>query len=235
MTVPPSTSAALGSLAERIVGCVACPRLVDHRRTVSRLKRPRYADWEYWGRPVPGFGDPDARLCIIGLAPASHGGNRTGRVFTGDRTSDLLMAAMHDAGFANQPTSQHRDDGLQLHGAYITAAARCAPPHDRPTAEELTACRPFLAQELRLLPRLRAVLVLGRVGFDAYLRVLTEAGTRPGKRPAFAHGARYDMGEGEPTLFASYHPSPRNTNTGRLTAEGLSAVFASVREHLDGA
>jgi uracil-DNA glycosylase family 4 len=196
---------------------------------MAQEKRPRFAEWDYWGLPVPGFGDPAACLCIVGLAPASHGGNRTGRVFTGDPSATFLMAALHQAGFASQPSSEHRDDGLRLHDAYILAALRCVPPNDRPTAGEMAQCRPFMEEEMGLLPDVRAVLALGRIGFDACLRTV---GGLVGKRPQFRHGARHDLGDGLPTLFASYHPSPRNTNTGRLTAEAFAEVLADIQEHL---
>lgn len=222
----------LAALRERIVACRQCPRLVEHRERVAREKRRRFADWDYWGLPVPGFGDPAARLCIVGLAPASHGGNRTGRVFTGDPSAVFLMAALHRAGFASQPTSERRDDGLRLHDAYILAALRCAPPNDRPTAAELERCRPFLEEELGLLAGVRAVLALGRVAFDGYARAIGSAEGSARSRLAFRHGARYDLGDGLPTLFASYHPSPRNTNTRRLTAEAFTGVLADIRDHL---
>jgi len=227
----------LAALSDRITVCRRCPRLVEHRELEARLKRPRFAAWEYWGRPVPGFGDPRGRLCIVGLAPASHGGNRTGRVFTGDPSSSFLMPALHRAGFASQPTSERRDDGLRLRDAYIIAALRCAPPGDRPTAEEMERCRPFLVEELGLLPNVRAVLALGRVAFDAYLRAVASIGGSPRReakpRPVFRHGAAYPMGEGQPTLFASYHPSPRNTNTGRLTTGAFAGVLDGIREFLE--
>ena len=191
---------ALGSLQGEIAGCRACPRLVEHReRKALRERRRSFAEWEYWGAGVPGHGDPRARLLIVGLAPAAHGANRTGRMFTGDPTAAFLARALHRAGFANQPTSLHRGDGLTLTGAYETAAARCAPPGDRPTREELAACRRFLRAELRLLTEVRAVLALGRVAFDQLLRALSEnAGRRV--RAAFAHGAVHRLGEGLPVV-----------------------------------
>jgi uracil-DNA glycosylase family 4 len=200
---------------------------------MAREKRPRYVDWDYWGAPVPSHGDPEGRLLLVGLAPASHGANRTGRMFTGDSTADFLVAALHRAGFASQPTSQHRDDGLKIIGAYALAVVRCAPPQDKPTALEQHTCRAFLRQELELLPNISAVLVFGRIAFDNYTRVLSEQLGSP-VRLSFKHGGRYDLGPGLPTLFASYHPSPRNTNTGRLTREGLDQVLSDVRRWLDG-
>ncbi len=222
----------LGALQREVVACRACPRLVEYReRKALRERRRSFEDWDYWGAPVPGHGDPNARLLIVGLAPASHGANRTGRMFTGDPTADFLMRALHKAGFANQPTSQHRGDGLMLTDAYETAAARCAPPNDRPTPAELTNCRRFLAAELAMLGNVRAVLALGRVAFDHFLRALSEI-TGERLRGKFGHGAVEDLGPGLPTLFASYHPSPRNTNTGRLTEADLDAVLESIRAFL---
>ncbi len=218
---------AIGALQRRIVVCRACPRLVEHRERIAREKRAAYREWEYWGAPVPSHGDPEGSVLFVGLAPASHGANRTGRMFTGDATADFLTMAMHRAGFASQPTSQHLTDGLHLIDAYETAVVRCVPPQDKSTAQEQRTCRAYLVEELGLLPNARAVLVFGRVAFDSYLRAASErAGVR--LRAAFGHGVRYDLGEGLPTLFASYHPSPRNTNTGRLTAAALDAVLADV-------
>ncbi len=223
---------AVGELQRRIVACRACPRLVEHRERIAREKRAAYRDWEYWGAPVPSHGDPRGAVLFVGLAPASHGANRTGRMFTGDATADFLTAAMHRAGFASQPVSQHVTDGLRLIDAYETAVVRCVPPQDKSTAEEQRTCRVYLVEELGLLPNVRAVLAFGRVAFDNYLRA---ASARAGSqlRAAFGHGVRYDLGEGLPTLFASYHPSPRNTNTGRLTIAALDAVLADVRRFVD--
>ena len=191
-----------------------------------------YAHWDYWGKPLPGFGDPEARLLVVGLAPAAHGGNRTGRMFTGDSSADWLIEALYTHGFANQPTSTHRDDGLELHGAYITAAARCAPPNNRPTAEELDSCRPYLRRELELLTHVRVVVVLGRIGFEAYWRAMRELGRiGPGvRRPPFAHGARFAWDPREPILLMSYHPSRQNTQTGRLTRLMFHGVFSEARK-----
>ncbi len=226
-------SGALAVLQERIVSCRACPRLVEHRERIAREKRARYADWEYWGAPVPSHGDPRGRLLLVGLAPASHGANRTGRMFTGDPTADFLVGALYRAGFATQPTSQHRGDGLRLIDAYEVAVVRCAPPQDKPTTQEQHTCRAFLVEEMGLLPNTAVVLTFGRIAFDNFLRALSErVGSRV--RLAFQHGARYDLGPGLPVLLVSYHPSPRNTNTGRLTSEGLDAVLSDVRRWLDG-
>ena len=223
----------LGAVQRRIVSCRACPRLVEHReRKATAERRPRFRDWDYWGAPVPSHGDPAGRLLLVGLAPASHGANRTGRMFTGDPTADFLVAALHRAGFASQPTSEHRDDGLQLRDAFEVAVVRCAPPNDRATPEEQRRCRPFLQEEVRLLPNVRAVLAFGHVAFDNYLRAMRETTGKP-LRHRFAHGACYEPEADLPTLFASYHPSPRNTNTGRLTAAALDAVLGSVRRFLD--
>jgi len=222
----------LSRLQETIVACRACPRLVRHREQVAAARVRRYRDWEYWGRPVPSFGDPAARLLIIGLAPAAHGGNRTGRIFTGDRSGDWLFAALHRFGFANQPTSTHRDDGLTLRDCYITAAVRCAPPGNRPSRAELNRCRPYLLEEIRLLHRVKVVVALGRVALDAYLEARRALGQAlPSPRPAFGHGAAYRL-PGGPLLVTSYHPSQQNTFTGRLTRPMFHRVFARVRRAL---
>lgn len=226
---------ALSRLSDDIVACTRCPRLIEHCGNMAATKRRAYADWDYWGKPLPGVGDPAAKLLVVGLAPAAHGGNRTGRMFTGDSSADWLMEALHAYGFANQPTSIHRDDGLQLSEAFITAAARCAPPANKPTAEELRNCQPFLARELGLLDDVRVVLVLGKIAFDVYWRVLRELGrVEPGtKQPKFAHGARFDWHPKEPTLLVSYHPSRQNTQTGRLTKDMFHKVFADARAIID--
>ncbi|HKZ98152.1 MAG TPA: uracil-DNA glycosylase [Thermoplasmata archaeon] len=211
-------------MREAIVDCRRCPRLVRHRERVAREKRAAFRDWTYWGRPLPGFGDPSARLVVVGLAPAAHGGNRTGRIFTGDRSGDWLFRALHRAGFASQATSVSRDDGLTLRDCYITAAVRCAPPQNRPTRAEFARCQPYLEAELRYLDHALAAVVLGRSAMDAFLRAWAATGrTVPSPRPAFRHGARYDL-EGI-RLIVSYHPSQRNTSTGRLTEAMLDDVF----------
>jgi uracil-DNA glycosylase family 4 len=213
-----------------IVDCEHCPRLVRYRRAVAREKRRAFEDWTYWGRPVPGFGSPDARLLIIGLAPAAHGGNRTGRVFTGDRSGDFLYAALHRAGFANQPTSVDRDDGLELIDAYVNAAVRCAPPDNKPAPDETENCRSFLVREIELLPA-RVVVALGKFAFDSYLAVRCIRGLAvPRPRPRFAHAAVYDLSD--VTLIGSYHPSQRNTQTGFLTEKMFDAVFTEARRVL---
>ena len=218
----------LAALHDEIVACRACPRLVEWREEVAREKRAAYRDQEYWGRPVPGFGDSDARLVIVGLAPAAHGANRTGRVFTGDRSGDWLFGAMHRAGFANQPTAEHRDDGLALLDAYVLAAVRCPPPQNRPTTEERDRCRPFLERELALLANQRVLLALGGWALGVLASV---EGLRP--RPKFGHGAEFELPDGR-VLLCSYHPSQQNTFTGRLTEPMFDAVFARARELVDG-
>lgn len=219
-------------LNAEIVACTACPRLVQWRQQVAQEKRRAFRDWDYWGRPVPGFGDRQARLVIIGLAPGAHGANRTGRTFTGDSSGDTLTRALHRAGFASQPTSRHRDDGLQLRDAFLTAVARCAPPQNKLTRDELDTCQPFLSRELALLPSTRVVLTLGRIAFDHYRRLLREQGAAL-PRLAFHHRACYRLEPPLPALVVSYHPSRQNTQTGRLTEEMLDGVFAQVRGLLD--
>ncbi len=228
----PDPARVLSVLNEQIIACRKCRRLVRWREAIARRKRRAYRDWDYWARPVPGFGDPNAELLILGLAPAAHGGNRTGRVFTGDRSGDFLFRLLHRAGFANQPHSIHRDDGLRLHNAYICAAVRCAPPANRPRPEEIANCRCYLARELEIL-RPRAVLALGRIAFDAYLSLLVEQGRLPARaRPRFHHGACYALPDGLPRLFASYHPSQQNTQTGRLTPAMFLGVLRRIRRYL---
>jgi uracil-DNA glycosylase family 4 len=213
-----------------IAACRRCPRLVAHCRRVAELKRRAWRDWEYWGKPVPPFGGRDARLLIIGLAPGAHGANRTGRMFTGDRSGDFLFRALHEAGFASQAESRSREDGLRLEGAYITAAVRCAPPDNRPLAEEIRACRPFLERELDFLKRVRVVVALGRLAFGVYLSILRDRG-RIASCAAFefAHGREHPLPEGLPHFISSYHPSQQNTATGRLTQAMLTAVFRRAR------
>ena len=212
-----------------IVACRRCPRLVEHREAMGAKKRASYASWDYWAKPVPSFGDPQAPLMALGLAPAAHGGNRTGRVFTGDPSATFLTAAMHRAGLANQPNSDHRDDGLELTGVYVCAAVRCVPPGDKPTAAEQGDCLPYLAREMQLLPNLRVVLALGRIAFDAALRALSEMASER-LRAKFRHGEVYEFGPNLPAIVASYHPSPRNTNTGRLSMEQLVEVMVRAKE-----
>lgn len=220
----------LSAVTRAIVTCEACPRLRAHCARVAIEKRRAYADHEYWGRPVPGFGDPEARLVIVGLAPGAHGANRTGRVFTGDSSGDWLYEALHRTGFASQPTSVSRDDGQRLDGCWITCAARCAPPDNRPEPDEVARCRPYLEAELRLLRRTRVVLTLGRVGHEAWLRASGWWDRLPAReRPAFGHGAEHAFPDG-PVLLASFHPSRQNTQTGRLTRAMWHRVFERARE-----
>jgi uracil-DNA glycosylase family 4 len=220
--------AALAALTSEIVACRRCPRLVAWRELVARDKVARFRDETYWGRPLPGFGDPDARILIVGLAPAAHGGNRTGRVFTGDASGDFLWAALHAVGLANRPTSRRADDGLALTDAYIAAAVRCAPPANRPTTGERDACAPFLERELALLAQVRVIVPLGKFGWDAALRATRGLGYDARPRPAFGHGAEARVGPY--ALVGSYHPSQQNTFTGRLTAPMLRDVLARARE-----
>jgi uracil-DNA glycosylase family 4 len=213
----------LPQLTEQIVTCRRCPRLVAWREQVAHEKRAAFRGDEYWGRPVPGFGDPAARLLIIGLAPAAHGGNRTGRVFTGDRSGDFLFASLHRGGFANQPTAHHRDDGLTLTDTYIAAVVRCAPPANRPSPTERDACLSYLVEEIGLLPRLRVAVCLGAFAWDGLLRTLRHRGHEPGRRPRFGHLAEAEVGP--LTLIGCYHPSQQNTFTGRLTPAMIDAVW----------
>jgi len=253
----------LAVLQQVVIACTRCPRLVKYCRKIAHEKKRMYRNWEYWGKPIPSFGDPQAELLILGLAPAAHGGNRTGRIFTGDRSGDFLYRSLYEAGFANQPESRQRGDGLQLKGCYITAALRCAPPANKPLPEELRNCQPYLEAELRLLKRVRAVLALGRIAFDTYLRLAwrgadpacrilsprraapkdpvvggtasrREEGERllPRSSFRFAHGASYELPGRLPRLFASYHPSQQNTQTGKLTPEMMRAVLENIRRFL---
>lgn len=215
----------IAAVASDVTACRACPRLVEWRETVAREKRASFATEDYWGRPVPGFGDPKAKLLIVGLAPAAHGGNRTGRVFTGDRSGDWLFASMYRTGWANQPTSVHRDDGLELLGAYISAVVKCAPPANKPTTEERDRCLPFLVREVELLSEIRVIVALGSFGWDGALRVLAERGiATPRPKPRFGHLAEYEIGPY--VLLGSYHPSQQNTFTGKLTEPMLDAVLS---------
>ena len=219
------------ALSAEIIACRRCPRLVEYRERVAKEKRCAYRDWEYWGRPLPGFGDPAARLMVIGLAPAAHGGNRTGRIFTGDRSGDWLFQTLYRFGFANQPTSTHRDDGLQLSDAYVTAAVRCAPPDNKPATQELENCQPYLEREIRLLRKVRVVVALGRIAFDAYLSARRAlAMPLPQPRPQFGHAAIHELSD--VFLIGSYHPSQRNTQTGMLTQAMFDRVFATARRLL---
>jgi uracil-DNA glycosylase family 4 len=225
----------LDALAAAITGCRQCPRLTAWREEAGRVKRRAYREEEYWARPVPGFGDPDARLLIVGLAPGAHGSNRTGRVFTGDSSGDFLFGALHRAGFANRPNAIHRGDGLALKDAYITAALRCAPPANKPLLEELDACLPYLIQETALLPQVQVIVALGRIGYGAVLKAYAGQESFRGRRSLealFAHAAVIPLGAGLPTVVASYHPSRQNTQTGRLTASMFDAVWVTARRLL---
>jgi uracil-DNA glycosylase family 4 len=228
---PVKKSTRLADVREAIVACELCPRLRRYCQQIARDKRRAYRDDTYWGRPVPGFGDPQARLLIVGLAPAAHGANRTGRVFTGDGvggSGDFLMAALHRAGFANIPTAQRPDDGLVLRDAFILAAVRCAPPDNKPTPKEIANCLRHFDAELDALPRVSVVVALGKIGFDAYLNLLKHRGTVIRPRPQFGHGTAHSLPNGI-TLVGCYHPSRQNTNTGKLTAEMMSDVFGKVQ------
>ena len=219
----------LAVLRDEIVVCTRCPRLVRYRERIARERKREFATQEYWGRPVPGFGDPAARLVAVGLAPAAHGSNRTGRVFTGDRSAAFLVRAFHAAGFANQPTSTHRGDGLRYRDLYLTAAVRCAPPGNHPTPDERARCGPYLERELRLLPEARALLALGGFAWDALRDVVPRVYGSPRPEVPFAHGACAPLGPGRPMLWGSYHPSPQNTNTGKLTATMLVELLTRIR------
>jgi uracil-DNA glycosylase len=219
----------LDQLSRRVTRCTRCPRLVEWRQAAAADPPARYRGQRYWGRPLPGFGDPDARIVVIGLAPAAHGGNRTGRVFTGDRSGDFLYAALHRAGLANQPTSEHRDDGLRLRGAYVTAVNRCPPPGNRPTPQERDNCLPYLVEELGLLQRARVLVALGSFAWDGCLRALLERAIEvPRPKPRFGHGAEVELGPY--ALLGCFHPSQQNVFTGKLTPGMLDAVLARARE-----
>jgi uracil-DNA glycosylase len=211
----------LAVLQSEIIACERCPRLRAYCREVAKVKRRAYRDQEYWGKPVPSFGDPQARVLILGLAPGAHGANRTGRMFTGDRSGEFLYRALYETGFANQPTSTSRTDGLSLTGAYISASAHCAPPDNKPSREELRNCRPYFERELKLLKNVRVVVALGRIAFDTYLSLVNE-------RRKFGHNIVHDL---TPTLISSYHPSQQNTSTGKLTGKMLREVFEQARTY----
>lgn len=227
-------AAALAELSQRVVGCRCCPRLVAYREEVARRKAPAFRDEEYWGRPVPGFGDPEAWLLIVGLAPAAHGANRTGRMFTGDSprgAGDFLMAALFRAGLANKPIARSRDDGLRLTGVFLTAVGRCAPPQNRLLPGEIENCLPFLVEELKILADVRVILALGQVAFNGALSALAQLGAPPLRpKPPFAHGTRVELGQSWPVLLASYHPSRQNTQTGRLTERMFDEVLREAGE-----
>lgn len=223
----------LQHLEDEIITCRRCPRLVAWREEVARTKRRAYRDFEYWGKPVPGFGDPQARVLIVGLAPGAHGSNRTGRMFTGDASGDFLFPALHQAGFASQPLAETRQDGLTLDDLFITAVCRCVPPANKPTREEMDNCLPWLLAEIEHLPHLEGIVALGRIGFENVLRLYRQVG-HDISRLDFGHGAFYRLGEGLPWLLASYHPSRQNTQTGRLTETMFADIWTQAREMLDG-
>jgi uracil-DNA glycosylase family 4 len=228
---PASPCFSLELLNADLLACRKCPRLVSWREQVAHEKRRAYRDWEYWGKPVPGFGDPLARLLAVGLAPGAHGSNRTGRMFTGDASGDFLYPALYRAGFANQPGSTRAGDGLELHDLFISAVCRCAPPDNKPTPAEMANCQPYLAQEIRLLQDLQGIVALGKIAFDAVLRLYRAQGMVTAGLE-FAHGACYELGQGQPWLLASYHPSRQNTQTGRLTVEMFDRIWLTARSKL---
>jgi len=226
-------AARLEQLQQEVAACRRCPRLVEWREEVARTKVARFADQQYWGRPVPGFGDPDATVVLVGLAPAAHGGNRTGRIFTGDRSGDFLFASLHRTGYANQPTSTHIGDGLRLTGMYVSATVRCAPPANKPTPEERDACLPYLVRELELLPNAGTIVALGAFAWDGVLRALAALGHTARPRPRFGHLTETHVGPFR--LLGSFHPSQQNTFTGKLTPPMLDEVFVLARRSLPGA
>ena len=220
----------LAILASEIEKCELCPRLRKHCTEVARLKRRAYRDWEYWGKPVPAFGDPKAEVLVLGLAPGAHGANRTGRMFTGDKSGEFLYRALFETGFASQAESNSKNDKLKLTNMYITASARCAPPDNKPLPEELRNCRPYFERELALLPRVKVVVTLGKLAFDTYLSVLKDQGVIKSRAAfEFGHNRVIDLGAGLPKLVSSYHPSQQNTSTGKLTREMLRDVFETAR------
>ncbi len=218
-------SLSLSSLRKKIITCTLCPRLVSWREEIAQKKTKRFNDWAYWGKPVPGFGDPDAKILLVGLAPAAHGANRTGRMFTGDESGNWLFRALYTAGFANHPSSTSRSDGLALKHCYITATCRCAPPQNKPLPQEIRNCRPFILEEIRLLKDLQVIIGLGKIGFDAAFDCIRELGLTGLKhRPKFSHGATVKLNS-KITLVGSYHPSQQNTFTGKLTEKMLDEIF----------
>jgi uracil-DNA glycosylase len=222
------------SLASEILGCEKCQRLRSYCELIGVTKRKAFRDWDYWKKPLPGFGDRDAKVLVIGLAPAANGGTRTGRLFCGDSSGDWLVRALHQTGFANQPTSVSKDDGLELSGVYLTAVVRCAPPENKPSRVEMANCLPYLGNEIRCLQDLRIVLALGEIAFEGFMQVLRkEFELHLVPKPKFRHGAVYNLGTGYPKLFVSYHPSRRNTQTGVLTWPMWIRTFRSIRHELD--
>lgn len=231
MPEAPISFSSLAELNSTVVGCELCPRLRRHSLLVSKRKRRQFMGWEYWGKPLPGFGDPQGRVMILGLAPAAHGGNRTGRMFTGNGSAQFLVAGLHRFGFANKPTSESVSDGLQLKDAYMTAIVRCAPPKNKPKPDEIVNCKRYWTQEFRLLRNVRVVLALGRIAFDTYVRFLKEQGVETGDL-IFQHAAFYKLPEPYPALCASYHPSRQNTQTGKLTMKMFDRVFQRIHAFL---
>jgi uracil-DNA glycosylase family 4 len=226
-------NSALRVLAQEITACERCPRLIKYCREVAATKRRAYLDWDYWGKPVPSFGDPKAQVLVIGLAPGAHGSNRTGRMFTGDRSGDFLYRALHETGFASQAESSSRKDGLELRDIYITAAVHCAPPGNKPTTQEFHTCRAYLERELKLLPRVRVVVALGRLAFDTYLSILKDSRVIYSRVSfEFGHNRRFQTAPGMPALISCYHPSQQNTSTGKLTLAMLQEVFAGAQRTL---
>jgi uracil-DNA glycosylase len=220
-------------LNREVIACTRCPRLVAYRQEVARVKRRAYLDWEYWGKPVPGFGDPDARVLIMGLAPGAHGSNRTGRPFTGDASGNFMYPVLYETGFANQPTATDRNDGLKLKDLYITAAVRCAPPDNKPLPQELAECAVFLDRELNGLSKVKVVVALGKIGFDAYLNYMKRLGQLESRKLyIFKHGAHYRLADGK-VLLASYHPSNQNTQTGKLTRDMFVEIFKQAAKFAD--
>lgn len=235
-TYQPSTPAdPIAKLNEEVIACTRCPRLVAYREKIAREKRRAYMDWDYWGKPVPGFGDAAGRVLILGLAPGAHGSNRTGRPFTGDASGYFMYPVLHRTGFANQPNGTHRGDGLELKDAYITAAVRCAPPDNKPYPAEIANCAPYLDREIHALPNVRVVVALGRIGFDAYLNYLKRGGLLKSKASyLFGHGVQYKMPDGK-ILLASYHPSNQNTSTGKLTEKMFTEIFRTAAKLVQNA
>ena len=224
--MPENVKTRLAVLMREVVACERCPRLREYCRGIAETKRRAYLEWDYWAKPVPSFGDPKAPVLVIGLAPGAHGSNRTGRMFTGDGSGNFLYRVLHETGFASQPESRSRDDGLKLTGIYITAAVRCAPPGNKPDRDEFRNCRPYLERELDLLEDVRVVVALGRIAFDTYLGILRQRGIIAGRSGfVFAHDREHDLGPRAPVLISSYHPSQQNTSTGKLTPEMLRRVF----------
>lgn len=226
--------ASIQNLNETVIRCRKCTRLVEFREKIAFQKRKQFSQFQYWGRPITGYGDINARLVVLGLAPAAHGGNRTGRVFTGDSSARFLVRHLHKFGFSSQDTSETLDDGLQYNDCYLTAIVRCVPPNDKPTRQEIENCSEYLQEELKLLSRAKVVLALGKVAFDSYIRIMKERYGINGKFK-FEHGKKYSFPKENFVIFASYHPSPRNTNTGKLTSEMFSAVLRRIRKTVDQA